>query len=56
MTFDEACFDYLPRHQREALEYIVEPNEPFTHHAIMIGGMNPNNVKLKYEDRHHAVT
>jgi hypothetical protein len=53
---DEACFDQLPRHQRELLEYIIEPDEPLTHATLMIGGMNPNNVKSKYEDHHHAVT
>ena len=53
---EEACFDQMPRHEREALDYIIQPDEPFTQHTIMIGGMNPNNVKLKYEDRRHAVT
>ena len=47
---EEVCFDCLPRHEREALDYIIQPDEPFTHHAIMIGGMNPNNVKSKYHE------
>ena len=51
----EACFDQLPRHQREVLEYIIEPDEPLTHATLMIGGMNPNNVKLKAWEMHNAV-
>lgn len=53
---EEACFDYLPRHEREALDYIIQPDEPFTQHAIMIGGMNPNNVRTRYSSCwHHEV-
>lgn len=50
---EEACFDFLPRHQREVLDYIIEPNEPFTQHTIMIGGMNPNNVKARHSSCWH---
>ena len=55
MTEEETCFDCLPRQQREALDYIIQPDEPFTHHAIMIGGMNPNSVKSKYREVQYAV-
>jgi hypothetical protein len=50
----EACFDQLPRHQREVLDYIVQPDEPLTHASIMVGGMNPNNVKSKYREEQYA--
>lgn len=52
---EEACFDCLPRPEREALDYIIQPDEPLTHASIMIGGMNPNNVKSKYREVQYAV-
>lgn len=55
MTLDEACFDCLPRQQRKALEYIIEPDEPLSHATLMIGGMNPNSVKSKYREEQYAV-